>query len=104
MTNLQRDILTIPGKLFTWTGKFGVSEITDLIGARALHHVYKSIPGSLIYEDAADWGFYVQGRLKKILFVYSGPIMSGLRGEDRENLGWKYTSVPEGYSLEILND
>ena len=103
MTNLQRDIPTIPWKLFTWTGKSGVSEITDLIGARALHHIYKSIPGSLIYEDAANWGFYVQGRLKKILFVYYGPL-TVQRGGDCENLGWKYTSVPEGYSLEILND
>ena len=98
MAKLKNNIPVISGEKFTWTGKIGVTEITGLMCVHP-SQILHNVPGSYIYDDAADWGFYVQGRFEKILFVYAAPIISGLR----EHLGWEYTS-DKGYIVKILND
>jgi hypothetical protein len=61
------------------------------------------VPGDRMYDDACDYGFYVQGDSKKIAFFLTGDLSRG-HGEDKEVYGWEYISECRNFTIHILND
>lgn len=84
-----------PANRFTWEGKHGSTEMSDLLqGAR-------SPAFSRVYDDAVDVGLTLIGRIREIVFVITKTVT------DREGDLYCYelTSISEpGYTLTIFND
>lgn len=94
---MKLDSVTYAVRQFTWKKKFGVAEASDLGVPPG------QIPGHCMYDDSADYGFYVQGDTKKIDFYFSDELHRGV-GSDREAYGFEYRSECGKFIIHILND
>jgi hypothetical protein len=94
---MKLDSITYTVRQFTWSGPFGYSEASDLRVPPG------KIPGDRMFDDACDYGFYVQGDVQKIAFFFSEDLRRG-RGEDAEVCGWEYVSECRKFTIHILND
>jgi hypothetical protein len=88
--------VTYRASQFTWTNGEGVSEASDLRVNAA-----EAIPGSQIWDDAADYGFEAIGKNDTSLFLFVDFLMS--RDGDEVD-GWKYISSCGRFKITILND
>mgnify|MGYP003342273020 CR=1 FL=1 len=82
----QRRLPKLSGNLFTWKGKSGRTELSD-IQAR--------------YPSAdLNRGFYIQGRKGLELFLFEHSV----HGPDGEIGGWEFFSPGVGVKVTIYND
>jgi hypothetical protein len=91
---MQLPLPTYAGSKFTWSRNHGVAEASDLECGTG------KIPGSKIYDDAADYGFMVIGNTKNLIFSFIG------EDRDREGdiTGFRYKSLCGTVSILIIND
>jgi hypothetical protein len=81
-------------KHFTWTKNLELQKTIGVAEASTLGFRAGKIPGGRIYDDACDFGFVVEGRVKDVIFTYS----------HYHNDAWKYVSTCGKFALHILND
>ncbi len=81
---------------FTWKGKTGVSEESDLP-----EHLV-----SRVYNDAADYGFLVRStRTRRVILFTVAERLYNETPEEREFTGTRYTDAEgAGLSIIIYND
>jgi hypothetical protein len=79
--------------IFSWEGKHGVAEASDL----CCH--YPS-PFCQVYNDACDMGFAVQGKERIIVFA-----VNETKYREGELTHWDLISISEpGYAITLFND
>jgi hypothetical protein len=92
-----KNVPTFPSHLFDWTitKNTGVSEASDL-GVRAGGQIM-----SQIYDDACDFGCYVESSRtgRKVMFLFDDYDL-----HDDEIAGTRFTSECGQYKLLIIND
>ena len=89
--------ITYQGQQFAWYENKGTAFASDLRCPPG------KIPGQQVYRDAADHGFIVIGKVKRILFTLVEEILCG-SGMYREVGGWKYSSSCGKFNITIFND
>ena len=84
---------TYKASQFSWKDNAGVTEASDLRCPAG------QLPGSRIWDDAADWGFTVIGKYSNVQFFYTDNAKSG-----DEVTGFRYHSACGKFSILIIND
>lgn len=90
-------IETYSAELFTWYGfaESGSTEASDL-GLKAGQQ-----PGSRVWNDACDVGFFVQGRREKRLYT----LVEEKKHPDGEFFAWVFADVDRpGNKIFVYND
>lgn len=90
---LLNHIKTYSAKQFTWQGKVGCAEMSDLTSSTLT---------SPLYDDSADQGFYIDSPKsgKRVLFYYESTITS-----NGDVVGWTFQSLADvELKVTVWND
>jgi hypothetical protein len=93
--NVPKSAISYPIDLFTWTGRHGATEASDLQG---LHKPFMDSLG----KEGWNYGFAVEGKSRKITFAGTDIAKDP---EDGTVLWWYLKSISEpGFSITVYND
>ena len=93
MPKVLSSVPSYPFTRFSWKGKHGSAEASDLglpAGAE---------PGSRVYADSADVGFVVRGESSDKLFLHVATELD----REREAKQWGFESS-DGFTVTVYND